>query len=221
MARARWNGLGSREQVLDGWERRGTARLQPLEPASTNIHSRTEQRPNLPISRLQVDRRRGQRPPFRRDAVDAPVTPTVLHLMAADDGIEPVGDVERAVCADGDIARPEPFAPILVIDPIPDVVRIRRREARHDLESLQREAGAARLRVKTKDDVAARIGAQQHALIPSPEQVALVADDAGRRAGAGVVAGRQDAGVVLVPVCGERILTRTSIGLPERECRRR
>ena len=135
--------------------------------------------------------------------------------MAADDGIEPVGDVECAVCAHGDVARPKPFAPVLFIDSIPDVIGIRCREARHQFESLQREAGAARLRVKTKHDVAAGIGAEQHALILSPEQIALVPDDAGWGSGAGIVAGRQDAGIVLVPVCRERILTRPSIGLPE------
>ena len=134
--------------------------------------------------------------------------------MAADDRVEPVGDEDGAVGADGHVARPEPLAPI-AIDLVPDVVRVGRGQAREEVEALEGEAGAARLHAKAEDHVAPGIGAQEHAPVPTSERVAFVADDARRCAGAGVVARRLHARVVLVPVGRERVLTGTAIRLPE------
>ena len=202
------------EDPLHGGQRPGPLRREALEAAAAHVDGRAEQRLDLTRRRAQIDRRRRQPPALRRDPVDAAVALAVLHLVPADDRIVPVGHVDRAVGADRDVARPEPL-PAILVDLVPDVVLVRRGEARQEVEALEREPGAARLRQKAEDHVPARIRAQEQATVALAEQVALVAHDAGRGAGAGVVAGRQHAGILLVPVRRERVLSGPAIGLPE------
>ena len=117
------------------------AGLQPLEPAPRTLTAGLSSAWICPAVVVRSMAGVRQLPALGRDAIDAAVAAAVVHLMAADDRIEPVGDVDRAVRADRDVARPEPLAAIL-IDLVPDVVRVRRGEARQEVESLEREPRA-------------------------------------------------------------------------------
>jgi hypothetical protein len=207
-------GIAVCEDCLHRGHRTGSHGLEPLEGHAAHVDGRTEQALNLASQGREVERSWWESLSSGRDSIDPAIALAVAHLMPADDRIEPVGHVDRPVRAHGDIARPEPLASIL-IDLVPDVVRVRRGKARQELEALERESCALRLHVKAEHHIPARIRAQQEAAVPWPEGIALVAGNPGRRAGAGVVSRREDAGVSLVPVRGERVLPGAAIRLPE------
>src|SRR5439155_14478716 len=110
-------------------------------------------------------------------------------VMSADDGVIPVGDVDGAVGADGDIARPEPFG-FVAGGGI----------GRDQLPLLETETRAVPNWSMDADTVPPRVGVEDAADVFFRQQSALVHDDPSRSAGAGDVAARQDAGIVLMPV---------------------
>ncbi len=206
--------VGVLEERLHRRQRRRASRLQPLEPAGPDVDGRTSQRLDLTRGRTEIDRRVGERPALRRDAVNPAVALVVAHLMSADDRVVPIGNIDGAVGARGHVARTKPLSPILV-DPVPDVVLIRRGEAREEVEPLEDESRTLRLRSIAEDHVPAGVRAQEQAAVARSERVTFVQRDAGWRTGSRVVARRQHAGIVLMPVRRERALSRPSIGLPE------
>ena len=68
--------------------------------------------------------------------------------------------------------------------------------------------------MESGDHVPSGVRAEEQAAVAQAELVVLVANHASRRAGTSVDAGRQHAGIVLMPMRRERILPRPPIGLP-------
>ena len=120
---------------------------------------------------------------FRRDTKNSAAL-EVAHAVAADAGVIPVGDDQRAIRRDADVARAEPA-----------IVA-----AFEDVENLGGVASAVGLGEIGAHNVRPGVAVDQLAVEDFGQEVALVNADAGRRASAGLQQVGHDTGIVEVPV---------------------
>src|SRR5690606_3946568 len=118
------------------------------------------------------------------------------------------------VRSDGNVAGAEPFALVLPHVFIPDIIRGTPRNRPDELSSLQPIAGSFRHRPVSEGDISTGVGAQQHSAELPPQLVSFVDHDAGGRARADPVSGRDDPGILLAPVGGKEVLPRALIRAP-------
>src|SRR5690606_8919888 len=143
------------------------SRLEPLEPDGPDVHGGGFEGLDESLDGVAVDGRNDGAEPLRGDAVDRSRGCLVEDLVTADTGVKPVGDVECAVRAHGDVGGAEQGAD-LVRDTLGAPEEIRSGEgpagvAGEEIVSLQAEAGPFGLGLVGKDDIATGLAGKEGA----------------------------------------------------------
>ena len=202
-----------------GGQRLRAEALRGVEAEVADVHGRVAQRGDGAGGRGQVELRDDGFETLRGDAVDRAGAGVVERLVAAHAGVVPVGHVDRAIGADGDVGRAEPDVLAALARGL-DTVEVRALEFAGRVRGdeilagrlAQREGALPRLELVGEDGVAGRLAVEERAVPGVAERAVLVDGDAGRGTRAVDVADIHGVGVVLAPVGARRRLARTTDG---------
>ena len=201
-------GTGGDEGILVGKQRShrrhclSTSGFQAGEAAVAHVVRRALQGRDLTFDGVQIEFGHHALETFRRDAVDGSGVAVVTRAVAADTGVEPIGDIQCAIGTDADIAGAElrlqlargPAAEEVAACPFLLFV------GGEEVHALQLEACAIGHGEIAEDDVLAGFASEQQAAPFFAERPIFIKGHASGRAAAIDIAGRHGAGVFLTPL---------------------